>query len=148
MQPLILLLALLCFIVPSFCFHVTRNTEIGLCTVTDDKNHPHKFSCLQGDRNYCCGDRYNQTCCSVDEVSTTTATSYSSYSSDDLYVIVCESAQDESDSDHSFSGPGQPAVRGRRGPQPGHCSRVPESEEEKERAKQAVRFIVMEGGWQ
>lgn len=60
---------LFCLLVdPSHCFHVTRNTEIGLCTVTNDRNHPHKYSCLQGDRNYCCGDRYNQTCCSVDEV--------------------------------------------------------------------------------
>ena len=49
-------------------FHVTRNTEIGLCTFTDDKNRPHKFSCFDGDRNYCCGDRRNQTCCSVDQV--------------------------------------------------------------------------------
>ena len=66
MKRLLCLFVLMVAVVQSF--HVTRNTEIGFCTVTDSMKHPHKFSCLQGDRNYCCGGRDNQTCCSIDEV--------------------------------------------------------------------------------
>lgn len=112
-------LILLLLLVPLVhSFHVTRNTEIGLCTITDSNKHAHKFSCLQGDRNYCCGGRDNQSCCTVDEVRHFFTIPL--FNCLPLSCTVCKSAQNCSDPDIGFPGAGRRAVRTRGHRQHGH----------------------------
>lgn len=48
-------------------FEAKHKTEIAICTKLFE-GQPVKFSCLEGNSNYCCGSRLEQRCCTVDEV--------------------------------------------------------------------------------
>lgn len=61
-------------ITESSAFHPSRPTEMGLCTKTvkspfrpPPATESTKFSCLEGELNFCCGPMLNQHCCSLDD---------------------------------------------------------------------------------